>query len=298
MNLPTAGLLLLLATSPAFAGQDGETVVTLNGKPITKADVDAMMRSRQVPQNLRESLRKSFTQRLIDLRLMEAYLKSKKVEAKQAQLDLAVQKWKRRMKASKRDPQAILKQRGLTEAGLRKELWLPVAWGNYARQIIPDQEIRELFKKNRSQFDGTRLRASQIVRKLPKDATLDQKKAAAELLKTVRADIVAGKTTFADAAKKHSQSPSGKSGGDIGYFAFSGTMPTAITRVAFRLKKGEISRPFVTPFGVHLLTVTGVKPGQLSLEDVRPEVFAAIARERWTATIAKLRKSATIEWAK
>ena len=274
-----------------------EPVVTVNGSAITKADVDDYMRSRQVPKSLRETLRKTFAQRLVDLRLMEAYLKSKKVQAKKTQLDKAVQRWNRQMRLKRLDPKAVMKQRGLTEAGLRRELWLPIAWSNYARQVIPAMEIRERFAKQSRQYDGTRIRASQIVRKLPKSATMEQRKKAVAFLRKLHGEISSGTTTFEDAAKKHSQSPSGKQGGDLGFFAYRGTMPTAITSVAFGLKKGEMSQPFVTPFGVHIVKVTEIKPGQLSLEDVRGEVFDQIAKERWNATVATLRQSAKIEWA-
>lgn len=274
-----------------------KTVVTVNGSTITKADVDAYMQSRQVPKTLRKTLRKTFARRLVDLRLMEAHLKTMKVEAKKTQLDKAVQSWNRRMRLKKLDPKAVMKKRGLTEAGLRRELWLPIAWSNYARQLIPAMEIRERFAKRRTQFDGTRVRASQIVRKLSKSATMEQRKAAVAFLRKLHGEITSGSITFEDAAKKHSQSPSGKQGGDLGFFAYSGSMPTAITSVAFGLKKGEMSKPFVTPFGVHIVKVTDIKPGQLSLEDVRGEVFDQIAKERWNATVAKLRKTAKIEWA-
>lgn len=292
MILPVA-----LATLSPSSGLDAETIVTVNGRAITKADVDAFMRSKQVPESLRPTLRKTFARRLVERQLMEEYLKSKKIEPAKTQLDTAVQRWKRQVRTQGLDPESVLKKRGLTEAGLRRDLWLPIAWGNYARQIIPDREIRERFEKHRRRFDGTKLRASQIVVKLTKDSTDAKKKAALSKLRQLRTDILASKSTFADAAKKHSDAPSGKQGGDVGFFAFRGTMPTAITRVAFELKKGEVSRPFLTPFGAHLLKVTDVKPGQLSLEDARPEVFSRIAQERWDETIAKLRKSAKIEWA-
>jgi peptidyl-prolyl cis-trans isomerase C len=74
-------------------------------------------------------------------------------------------------------------------------------------------------------------------------------------------------------------------------------MPESISRVAFQLKKGDISEPFRTSFGMHLLTVTDRRPGQLSLEDVRPIVLEAISDDLWRDTVRDLREKARIEWA-
>ena len=73
-------------------------------------------------------------------------------------------------------------------------------------------------------------------------------------------------------------------------------MPAAFADAAFELKDGEISSPFRTQFGVHLVTVTGRKPGDLSLEDARDRVLARLSDELWRETVAAERKQAAIEW--
>jgi len=271
-------------------------IVTVNGKPITERDVQTMMVTRQVPPALRKSVRKVIIQRLIDYRLVREFLEERNIEPKPAQLDAAVRRVHGQIRAQGGDPETVLKQHGLNDDALRRELWLPVAWHTYARQIITDRAIRERFRKRRRQFDGTRVRASQILLKLSRDATEADKRQAVGRLEGIRRDILAGRIAFADAAKQHSQAPSGKQGGDVGVFGYSGDMPQAVARVAFSLKKGEISQPFVTRFGVHLLQVTDVTPGQLSLEDARPKVFRQIAQQRWDDLVTRLRKTATITW--
>ena len=299
-SLTVTTVVVFLALPPfvrIVTGQEPKSaskkLAIVNGKSITERDLQVMMAFREVPKTLHKSVRKIFLQRLIDNRLMREFVKQRKVTVPKDLLDRAVKRVHDRIRRMGRDPAQELKRSGLTEALLRHELALPIAWNLYARKIISGAEIRKRFRQRRPEFDGTRVRARQIVLKLPKDAV--EKRKAVKTLNGIRGDILAGKTTFAAAAMRYSTAPSKTMGGDIGEFAFHGEMPLDITRVAFSLKEKEIGKAFVTQFGVHLLQVTRLIPGQLSLEDARPEIFRQIATERWNKQVAALRKSAKIE---
>lgn len=64
-----------------------------------------------------------------------------------------------------------------------------------------------------------------------------------------------GGVAFADLAQKHSQCPSGKSGGDLGEFG-PGMMVKEFDEVVFSAPVGEVQGPVKTQFGYHLLEVT------------------------------------------
>ena len=132
------------------------------------------------------------------------------------------------------------------------------------------------------------------MRRLPRDAEESDGTKAKQQLTAVRQSIVSGESTFSDAAGKHSDSPSGKDAGDLGQFAYKGRMPQALTQVAFQLKTGDVSEPFESPFGVHILTVTEVVPGDLSLEDARGEIFQELSAKLQAGLISQLRGKAEI----
>lgn len=62
-------------------------------------------------------------------------------------------------------------------------------------------------------------------------------------------------TDFAEAAKEHSQCPSGARGGELGTFG-PGQMVPEFDQAVFEGNVGELQGPIKTQFGYHLLEVT------------------------------------------
>lgn len=64
--------------------------------------------------------------------------------------------------------------------------------------------------------------------------------------------------SFTEYAQKYSQCPSGKNGGDLGYFG-RGQMVRPFEDAAFSLPVGQVSEPVKTQFGWHLIEVDDKK---------------------------------------
>ncbi len=70
-------------------------------------------------------------------------------------------------------------------------------------------------------------------------------------------DLKHGKS-FEDVAKAKSLCPSGKKGGDLGWFGRN-QMVKEFETAAFALKPGELSKPVRTQFGWHVIKVVEAK---------------------------------------
>ena len=66
---------------------------------------------------------------------------------------------------------------------------------------------------------------------------------------------IEGGTDFADAAKEHSECPSGAKGGDLGTFS-KGQMVPEFDQVVFNEDLNTVHGPVKTQFGYHLLEIT------------------------------------------
>ena len=142
-----------------------------------------------------------------------------------------------------------------------------ISWDRYVEKSLNDENMQKYFDQHRRDFDGTRLRVAQILLKLPDDGT--DESGVRDRAESIRGEIVAGKLSFAEAARKYSQAPSAAAGGEIGWIARHEPMPEAFAQAAFQLQVNEISPPTVTPLGVHLIQCREVEPGQRTWQDAQ-----------------------------
>lgn len=288
-------LLGLSAGQPLRAAAAEEVLATVNGQPVTEGDLSFALLSRGIT-DAPPALRQQLLEQLINQRLIQEFLKTQKIEVPPKQLDESVVKVENFIRKKGDNPQQVLTKMGFTPEKLRTAIALPLAWNLYARQEISPEKMQAYFNAHREELDGTRVEASQILLKLSSDASPTEIDQAKQKLLDLRKQIQSGKLSFAEAAAQHSQAPSKTEGGKLVTSAYRGKMPLVFTSQVFPLKEGEISEPFQSPFGMHLITLNKKHPGQFSLEDVRGELFQTLSRELYDQTLQKQRSTAKIEW--
>jgi peptidyl-prolyl cis-trans isomerase SurA len=119
---------------------------------------------------------------------------------------------------------------------------------------VSPSEVKKFFNripKEELPFYSTEVTIGQIVR-IP-TISKEEKRKASDRLNDFRIQILSGQANFADLARKHSQDPGSRSnGGEYGWIK-RGEFAPEYEAAAFTLDQGEISKPFETDFGMHIV---------------------------------------------
>lgn len=135
---------------------------------------------------------------------------------------------------------------------------------------VTPEEVREFFDAiPRSDLPvfGTELEIAQIVM-APKPSEEEEQRII-DQLKTMRNDVLERGLSFSSKAILYSQDPGSRSqGGKYTLFRKRPRMVKEFRDVAFSLQEGEISQPFKTDFGWHILTVEKIRGQEVDIRHI------------------------------
>ena len=118
---------------------------------------------------------------------------------------------------------------------------------------INRQEVEGFFSTNPDSFPAPEPLAEFSILQAPVEISKTTKDSIFAFALTLKDSLENGLISFNTAAKQYSQDPGSSSkGGDLNYTK-RGSLVPEYEKVAFSLKKGEISQPTKTPFGLHLI---------------------------------------------
>ena len=212
-----------LSFSPAIAQTSDPTVMTINGQPVSRSEFEY-------------SFNKNNSEGVIDKKSVEEYVdlfinyKLKGAAALDAKLDTLTSFKKEFL--SYRDQQ--IKPSFVTDADVENEA--KKYYDNMVEQIGP----RGLFT------------ASHILLHLEQTASKEEQEKAKVRIDSIYNALLAG-ADFAELAKRVSQDPgSARNGGKLPTLGPGQTIAEFETQ-AYALQAGEMSKPFLSPFGYHII---------------------------------------------
>lgn len=302
--VPAAVLIGLAAAAlaePLQGADAGDIVARCGPAAIRRSDVESVLRRLGLadapagPQRLRAEA--TVLEQLIDEQILKIELDRLEIPVADAEVDAALRKLREQVAGRGGDFEAFLAASGRTTTTIRDQLALELRLDKFVRSQITDEVIAAAFEQNRRELDGTRLRVSHILFRPEVGSEADLAAGLLERAADLRSRIIQGRISFADAALMYSAGPSRRSGGDLGWIGRDGPMVDGFSAQAFRLAKGGVSEPFVTPFGVHLLTVTGVDGGRVGIDAVRTRLEKLLAAQLVRQLVAAGRQRTPVEFA-
>lgn len=149
------------------------------------------------------------------------------------------------------------------------------------RVKLPKRATKRYYERHREEefSTATRIRASHILKRIDPAAPDEDKQAIRAEMEEILAKARAGED-FAALAKAHSEDLTKDKGGDLGFFR-QGDMVPAFEDAAFALDVGGISDIVSSPFGLHIVRVTAIEPGeQQAFESVQAQIVERLMEER------------------
>jgi parvulin-like peptidyl-prolyl isomerase len=266
---------------------------------ITRASLDAVVRrvnpSMPSAGEQRRQVEAAVLEQLIDEQVLRSELAAQLIQVSDSEVDAGIERLRSQLAARGGTFEALLAESGRNEAGVREQIALEISLDKYVRPRVTAQAIEATFEKNHREFDGTRLRVSHVLfRPIRTDEDgIERLVQEAEML---RREMLQGRLTFEDAARGHSAAPSRHRGGDIGWIGRDGPMADAFSKPVFGLAKGEVSKPFVSPSGIHVAKVTDVQPGRVGLDAVRPRIEKLLVTSLIRELVTKGRQATAVDY--
>jgi peptidyl-prolyl cis-trans isomerase C len=206
----------------------GDDIATVNGRGVSQAEFDAYLKYKRIAVRDKQQ----------EQRVLDQYLE-------------------REALASLIEEEELLDDNGTLQAELddvRREILISRYFEKFLNEQVSEQAVSNYYNTNAANYEEKKVHVAHIL--LRTNRTMDEAQRKVKLTTAQEAySKIKGGMKFDAAAKKYSEDDvSGKKGGDLGWVK-QGIIDQAFSERAFSLKPGEVSEPFETPFGFHVLTV-------------------------------------------
>lgn len=272
-------------------------VAVVDGEEITKSEFDNLLNRAKTSykQNKRDfpkvgtpeykTLQNQAVQYLVQQEQYRQEAKDLDVEVTDKEVADRLKQVKQQYFGGKEEEfQKNLKKQGLTVAAVRREIESQLLSEKIYAKVtedvkVTDSEVQDYYNKKKADY---KVAASREVRHI-----LVAKKARAD---DIRSQLANG-GNFAALAKKYSTDPGSKANGGKLTVRKGETVPE-FDKVAFALKKNELSAPVKTQYGYHVIqALSDVKaPSQTPLKDVKEQIRQQLLQEK--------RQKAITDWTK
>ncbi|MGY8767252.1 MAG: peptidylprolyl isomerase [Pirellulales bacterium] len=253
-------------------------VAVVNEVPIYDVEIDRQVAktigSRELSVEERDAYRLKTLRLLIRRQLVMDYLSRTKHIASQQEIDFEVSKATKQFESRGSSLKDFLASGKLDELMFRRSIAWNISWERYSDEYLTDENLKRFYKKKHKEYDGTTREVRQILLGFnPGQADSydwnENEREMSILLRRIRK----GELSFEEAVQKFSTSPTKNDGGKIGWLQRTGPMDARIHAIAFTLNVGEVSSPITSPHGLHLVKVTGERPGDKTWDDVKDRVL-------------------------
>jgi peptidyl-prolyl cis-trans isomerase SurA len=285
-------------------------VATVNDEVITWSELMSVIfiEGKQFLKNASESekkerikeLERPFLKNMIDMKLQLQEARKMGINVGNAEIDGAIGEIRKKFNLTDAALIKSLETEGITMKDYRSRLTEQILMTKVVNSaiksniVITDREIEEYYENNKERYSGEeKVKIRQILFPVTGD---DSQRAAIEGKARDIIEKINKGEEFSRLAVEFSEGPSREFGGDLGYVG-RGRALKEIEDVAFTLKKGEVSEPFWSPAGLHIIKIEDrIERG---IENVRDKIKTTLFNNAFETKFhewgAGLREKAYVE---
>jgi hypothetical protein len=304
---------------------DNQPLATVDDYPITEAAVLRWLKkslpnaaadspAESKPPKFHPSLVQGALEHLVNRRIVFDYLDSKGLQISADETRLELEKLSSKLAATGRTTKDYLETEGISSPELEFEIQWELAWKRYLTKALTDDYLQQHFTEHRRRFDKSEMRVAHLLIRVdenrPESVAL---KLAEQVYKQIHestargpgVDVQSGagksaaqrvsEAAWNQAVKQHSDAPSKQEAGELGWIRFYEPMPEFFSAAAFALNPGEVSRPTVTRFGVHLIRCQELREGKMGWRDAQAAVRDHAAKTLFDRIVTEHRGKVSIK---
>ena len=278
-----------------------KVIATVNNEKIPRKDLDNILdrfKNHVNPAAL-PAMEQQITEQLVAQCLLRQFVTENKLSFPSEKVEQEIAKMRENIKKNPATKEKTLEQflelQGSNIDELKTAINMSGAIENFVSKSVDDKKLEDYFMKNISTFNGESVTASHILVDTKGMKTQDELDKAKAKIDSIRKELDDG-ADFAELAKKYSDCPTGKTGGDLGSFPRHGVMVETFANAAFSMEAGKVSDPVKTEFGYHLIKVAARTPAKdVSFSEVKERVREQLTAIEMNNLIKDLRDKAKIE---
>ena len=299
-------LLCLVLVGPCIssAAVVEQLIVVINGEPYTLSSLNTYAKvkmGRGFPtgglDKINASDREVLEQFITD-KLLEAEVRESGISITDDDVNRYIEQVKKNNRLSDEDLKTALAREGQTldsyKASVKAEMEKSEIIDRQVKRkvTITDEDVERYYKANLNKYKSdARARIRHILLALPENAPPERVQAVMAKATELYQRIQAGED-FAELAQANSEGAGQANGGDIGWVK-RGTLIPGLEQVAFeKLSVGQVSEPFRTSMGVHIVKLEARESGTvLPLSIVAPRIKEELLNKALEERFAKWMKT-------
>ncbi len=254
--------------------------------------------SEQERRKIFKQSEKVFLENLIDMRLLLQEAKKSNIGATDDEVKKTMEAIRTKYGMTEEGFKDALTKEGFTIEEYKKKLSEQIIMNRLvdlevrSKIVVTDDEVNTYLEKNKGAAaaeEGYKI-SHILIRKGDDPAKAEEK--AAEVYEKIKAG-----ENFAEAARKYSDDPSAKTGGDLGFINKADLSKEFLAAVS-SLKPGEVSKPFMTNKGINIVLLENSRifnsPAELK-QALKDKLYAERFDKEYKSWIKGLRQKAYVD---